>query len=112
MNEQPHNPIEPHEQEEAEKKDAEASRARRDQEVSDLKWLMGHEEGRRIAWRLLEGAGVFRSSFSMNGLQMAFSEGNRNQGVKLLAEIHEHCPVRYTQMVKEQKEHGNARSKR
>lgn len=99
-----HEPLDPDSQVTAEQALAEAARLKKEKEVADLKWLMGHEEGRRIAWRLLEEAGVFRSSFSMDGLQMAFSEGNRNQGIKLLAEIHEHCPVRYTQMVKEQKD--------
>lgn len=84
---------------------------KREQEVSDLKWLMGHEEGRRIAWRFLEEAGVFRTSFSLSELEMAFREGNRNAGVKLLGEINEHCPQRYMQMVKERKDAGNRSNK-
>jgi len=95
----------------AQQLEAEQHRVDRDREIADLKWLMGHEEGRRIAWGLLGRAGVFRTSFSPDGLQMAFNEGNRNLGVYLLAEINEHCPRRYMEMIKEQKENGH-RSKR
>ena len=54
-------------------------------------------------WLLLEQAGVFDSSFSPNGLQMAFSEGNRNFGLKMLNQIHSCCSELYTTMLKEQR---------
>lgn len=73
-------------------------------EVEDIKWLMGNKRGRRIVHRLLANAGVFRLSFHTNALQMAFNEGNRNQGNALLALITEHCPERYAELQSEAKE--------
>src|SRR4051812_32278604 len=73
-------------------------------EIEDIKWLMGSKRGRRIAHRLLESAGVFRISFHTNALQMAFNEGNRNQGNVLLALVTEHCPDKYAELLNEAKE--------
>lgn len=70
-------------------------------EVDDIKWLMSSERGRRIAHRQLERAGVWRSSFDLNALSMAFSEGRRNEGLALMAQIATHCPERYTKMLTE-----------
>lgn len=74
----------------------------RDTEESDLKWLMGSKRGRRIVWRQLDRAGVFRLSFNTNAMQMAFNEGGRNEGLRTLATIHAVCPELYTAMAKEQ----------
>lgn len=75
----------------------------RRKEIEDLKWLMTHEPGRRFMWRLLEAAGVYRTSFNNSGSITAFNEGQRNVGLRFLAEIHEHLPERYVQMLKEKK---------
>lgn len=71
-------------------------------EVDDLKWLLSNKRGRRFATRLLERAGVWRLSFNTNALTMAFNEGTRNEGLRLLAQISTHCPDRYIEMLKEQ----------
>lgn len=81
---------------------AEKARFARDQEIADVKWLMQRQQGRRIIWRLLDQAGVFRLSFNTNAMQMAFAEGNRNAGLRMQALIHECCPELYPVMVKEQ----------
>ncbi len=73
-------------------------------ETDDLKWLMSNKRGRRFVTRLLEQAGVYRLSFNTNALTMAFNEGTRNEGLRLLAQINEHCPKRYIEMLKEQNE--------
>jgi len=73
----------------------------RENEEADLKWLMSNKRGRRIIWRLLDQAGVFRLSFNTNSMAMAFAEGNRNFGNRTLSLIHSHCPELYPQMVKE-----------
>ena len=75
----------------------------RETEAADLKWLMGSKRGRRIVWRQLERAGVFRLSFNTNAMQMAFAEGNRNEGLRTIETIHTHCPELYPVMVREQK---------
>lgn len=74
----------------------------RENEEADIKWLMGSKRGRRVVWRLMDQSGVFRLSFNTNSMQMAFAEGNRNFGNRMLAMIHSLCPELYPQMVKEQ----------
>ena len=77
------------------------ARLAREAEEADFKWLMSSKRGRRTVWRLLEQAGVFRSSFSTVAMQMAFNEGYRNYGNRTLALVHQHCPELYPQMMKE-----------
>ena len=86
---------------------AQAVKSQRDQvsaenEDVDLKWLMGSKRGRRIAWRLLDRAGVFRLSFNTNSMTMAFNEGVKNEGLRLLGLIHAVCPELYPTMIREQ----------
>ncbi|MBW7929800.1 MAG: endopeptidase [Gammaproteobacteria bacterium] len=71
-------------------------------EGTDLVWLMSSKRGRRIVWRILSSAGVFNLTFNSDPLVMAFGEGARSQGLRMLARLHELCPQRYTTMVKEQ----------
>lgn len=93
-------------QQEADKADkAERVRLERESEAADVKWLMGNKRGRRILWRLLDQAGVFRPSFNSNAMQMAFAEGNKNYGLRILGQIHAHCPELYPVMVKEANSH-------
>lgn len=73
----------------------------RETEIGDLRWLMGDPRGRRVMWRLLEGSGIYRSSFSTDPLVMAFAEGERNRGLRLLDEITQHCPKNLIEMQKE-----------
>lgn len=61
-------------------------------EVADLKWLAGNVQGRRIIWRLLDRAGIYRTSFNHSGSLMAFNEGKRDMGLFLLAEVSEASP--------------------
>ena len=75
-----------------------------EEEESDIKWLMSNRRGRRVVWRLLDQAGVFRSSFSTVAMQMSFNEGNRNYGLRMLDLVHRVCPELYPQMMKEQKD--------
>lgn len=70
-------------------------------EIADVKWLMESKRGRRIVWRLLERAGVYRLSFNTNSMTMAFAEGARNEGLRLLATIHSTCPELYPTMLEE-----------
>lgn len=89
-------------QQERAKADTETrTRLAKDTEEGDVKWLMGSRRGRRIIWRQLDRAGVFRLSFNTNAMTMAFAEGNRNEGLRILALIHSLCPELYPTMVKE-----------
>ena len=59
----------------------------RQNELDDISKIMKSRSGRRFMWRILEMAGVFRSSFNMDALVMAYNEGTRNHGLILLADI-------------------------
>jgi len=83
---------------------AEEERLQREKELNDLRWVMGSKQGRRFMWRLLSGAGLYRSSFSVEPAVMAFNEGYRNGGLRQLNDIMEACSDRYTEMLVEQKE--------
>lgn len=85
----------------------EAQRQREEQRArqrkDDLVWLMGTKPGRRIAWRLLEETGVYRNPFNNSGSVMAFNCGQMNVGQQFLAEIMEHAPDAYLNLLKEAK---------
>lgn len=96
-----HDPLDLREQEREAADTKLSERLTRETEESDLKWLMSSTRGRRIVWRFLDRAGVFRLSFNTNAMTMAFSEGNRNEGLRLLGLIHSLCPELYPTMLKE-----------
>lgn len=85
-------------------KQTKASAARKREataEAEDIKSLMAVQWGRRIVWRLLADAGVFRLSFNTEPLLMAFAEGGRSSGLRLMAQVVRLCPEHYTTMQKE-----------
>lgn len=96
-----YDPLDLRGQEATKAEQAARAKVREEQEVADFKWLMGSKRGRRIVWRQLERAGVYRSSFNTNSMSMAFAEGNRNDGLRTMALIHAHCYELYGNMVKE-----------
>lgn len=83
--------------------DAEEAGARelRRKELEDLRWWLGHPQGRRIVNRLLEQTGVYRSSFNHSGSVMAFQEGKRDIGLFLTSELLEASPDGYMKVLKE-----------
>ena len=85
---------------EAEAEEA-GARERRRKELDDLRWLLGHPQGRRIVSRLLEQAGVFRSSFNASGSVMAFNEGRRDMGLFITGELIEASADGYMKVLKE-----------
>jgi hypothetical protein len=104
-----HDPHDLEQQEQAQEQRALRDQLLRESEESDLKWLMSSRRGRRIVWRLLDQAGVFRSTFNPNALVMSFSEGERNYGLRTLRLIHAHCHEQYGVMVKEQTKADDSR---
>lgn len=73
----------------------------------DFKWLMASERGRRLAYYLLDKAGVFRASIGRGlipdiAIDMAYAEGQKSIGLAVLKRIEVVCPERYFQMIKEQ----------
>ena len=78
---------------------------RREEQVwqSDLKWLMADRRGRRIVSRLLDRAGLHRSSFDTNNASMSFKEGLRWSGIWLKEEVEKHCFDRCIELLRESK---------
>lgn len=75
-------------------------------EIGDLKWLMGNKRGRRVVRRQLEQARIYQTSFSGEAThQMAFNEGQRNAGLRLIALVTQHCAEQYALLLKEQSDH-------
>lgn len=72
-----------------------------DNDAEIVRWAMSSKRGRAFVWWLLKESGIWHSSFSPNALQMAFAEGNRNLGLKVLANIHIGCPEMEQTMRKE-----------
>lgn len=74
--------------------------------IEDVKWLVSSPRGRRLVWWLLEKAGVSRTSFNSAGKSelMWFSEGQRNMGLMLQAQVLEHAPNAYMTMIDEHKQ--------
>lgn len=77
------------------------ARERRRKELEDLRWLLGHPQGRRLVSRVLDEAGVFRSSFNHSGSLMAFNEGRRHIGLWMTAELMEASADGYLKVLKE-----------
>lgn len=63
--------------------------------------MLGHPQGRRLAQRLLERTGIFRSSYNHSGSLMAFNEGRRDLGLWLTAELMEANADGYLKVLKE-----------
>jgi hypothetical protein len=80
---------------------AEAARLARAREMDDFKWLMGHKQGRRIMWRMLDMTGVFRNPHIPGTDDVLFRCGMQNVGQQLMTEIHTICPEHYPTMTKE-----------
>lgn len=70
----------------------------RDEVVAEI---MDTQKGRDWMHGLLTFTGLFETSFDKNALQMAKNEGERNIGLRLLADIHRVCPEQYVVMIQE-----------
>jgi hypothetical protein len=79
------------------------SKAKREQAEADsaLRNLLNTTPGRRWVWQLLCECGVFASSFRDSALVMAFEEGKRNVGLRLLADVMRVAPEQYQTMAEE-----------
>lgn len=79
----------------------EEARLQQKQAEQDFKWLMSDARGRRLVWAELSAARVFHAVFDQNPTLMAFNEGGRQSGLRLLGRIHALCPHLYQVMVQE-----------
>jgi hypothetical protein len=87
-------------QEEQKKKVAQASERLQQRQQSDMRKVLGLPEGRRVIWRLLSEAGVFRSSFTGDS-QTFFNEGKRSLGLLIVSEVLAAHPDSYSVMQRE-----------
>ena len=87
--------------EQAKRQEARKAKNLRLTELDDIKWLMGEKRGRRFMWRLLSRTGIYATSFSTNGMQMAYREGERSVGLDFLADVHLVDPDAHNLMTKE-----------
>lgn len=78
--------------------------ARREAE-QDIQWLMSSERGRRLVFRLLKEARVFCSTYDAAAkdilADMAFNEGRKDIGYRVLAQVNRLAPDEYFLMMKE-----------
>lgn len=75
----------------------------RERELEDVRYVLSSAQGRRFMWRYLNGCGLFESSFTGNSTTF-FKEGERNVGLRLMADINDSNPDAYVSMIKENKE--------
>ena len=67
---------------------------------NETRYVMNSVLGRKFIWRYLGECGVFRKSFTGNS-ETFFREGERNIGLKLMADVTDSCPDAYLLMQKE-----------
>jgi len=84
-------------------KSAEGKQKRkRDYELDDIKYILASPQGRRFFWKYLDFCGVFRTSFTGNS-QTFYLEGQRNVGLKMLADLNDADPMAYIKIMNESK---------
>lgn len=93
--------LDTEELDEAERQQRQAEARKR--ELADIEWLMEHPIGRRVVARLLDKAGIHRTTFRPNS-EMPFLEGMRNLGLMFYADVMEVAPENYIKLLQEQKE--------
>lgn len=84
-----------------------ASALRTIQDAEAITAIMSTIPGRAWMWRQLSYAEIFTTNFTGDALRDAFAAGNRNFGLRLLADIMLHCPGQYLQMTKEANNEGH-----
>lgn len=90
------NAADPEQVKEAEQKEKRG----RDLELDDMATILSMPQGRRFIWRYLEACGVFRTSFTGDNATF-YNEGQRNVGLRLLADVNEAAPESYALMLQE-----------
>lgn len=94
---------------EEQQRDEKRKQLQRLQEETDFLDVTATPQGKRFVWRLLGITGVFRNSMQGDGdANTNFRCGMQAVGQTVLAEIHELCPERYTEMAKEQQRSDDA----
>lgn len=79
------------------------ARSRRVQELVDLRAVLALPEGRRLLWRLLQHAGVFRSVWESSA-KIHYNAGRQDFGHFIMVDVMEAQPEAYLQMQQESRE--------
>ena len=78
-----------------------ATKRERIEELAVLGRLMGDPAGRRWVYQMLSECHIWATSFANNPVRMAFLEGERQRGLRLLEEVISANSDMYIQMLKE-----------
>ncbi|TDX30764.1 hypothetical protein DFO67_10419 [Modicisalibacter xianhensis] len=73
------------------------------QREDDMRWMLEHEQGRRILFALIESTGTFSQSFTGNSGSF-FNDGRKSVGQDVFHEVMRLDPKRFTQMWTEHQE--------
>lgn len=73
------------------------------QREDDMRWMLEHEQGRRILFGLIESTGTFSQSFTGNSGSF-FNDGRKSVGQDFFHEVMRLDPKRFTQMWTEHQE--------
>lgn len=73
----------------------------RQNDIAMTQSLMASPHGRRYLWNLMAFCSVFASSQSLDLGYLAYGEGRRNVGLRILHSIQAHAPEQYAAMVTE-----------
>lgn len=77
------------------------ARVKRRDQLALLARVMAEPAGREWFYDILSACHQFSTSFATNALSMAFREGERNVGLRLVGDLTEASPDLYLQMLKE-----------
>ena len=92
----------------AEAEEPDRAEAARRVEIDDLKRVMSNKAGRRFVADLLKRSAVDASSFDINPHAMAFKEGVKWLGQRIIDDLKTHCPDRCIEMLKESLDHDRS----
>lgn len=78
-----------------------ADEKEREQELADMRFLLGTAQGRRFVWRLLRHCRVFNSVFNNSGSVTYYHSGMQDVGHFIQAEVIEAKKEAYFEMMRE-----------
>lgn len=89
------------------KESLDTTRRSREQEIADMRIVLGTPEGRRFFARLIAMTGIYEDSMTGNSYTF-YNEGQRSIGLRLMKDLNEVSPDAYIQILSERKGVNNA----
>lgn len=90
-----------HETDEILTKREEAAKLAAIEEQQGWRHILSIPQGRRVIWEQLAVIGIYQHSTSMEPQALAYNEGRRGVGLKVMFDVLRHCPDLYDLMVVE-----------